>query len=539
MLRKISALLLSLVILLCGTALAEVTPNGEFPVVNTPTEITIWTSIPGTQTDYTNNATTKYYEEKTGVHVNWIEVADAEKATLFNTSLASASYPDYYMTGVNSTDLISYYEDGVIIPLNDLIDQYSVYLKQLLDENPSVREAITAPDGNIYSFPMVNYIPAGNVNAKIYVYKEWLQKYAEDTGKAKPNTAEGLEEMLLYFRDHDMNGNGDPSDEIALTGHYQYNNTGIPVFYMLNGFCYVPNDYFFVGDDGRVCSNVKTDEFREGLRYANKLFNEGLIDEGIFVQSLTTFRSLTTTTKDKVTVAACAAPYPLRVLTMQTGVDNAVEWKDYEVLEPMQRADGTTVVAGISTVYVTTFGMITTACKNPEVVMRWVDSIYSPEMREYLIYGGEEGKGWEWKDGVKSIAGADRAVVSLLDVTERNAIWLPDWVGSWVTEEMYCNNAAESDSAEAPLRVADGKLYDKYLKETGIPRINWCTDQDTTVEFGELNTLFVDYLNTAISEFTLGTRDINDDNVWQEYLNTLDAMGYDHYCDVATSYYFQ
>lgn len=308
---------------------------------------------------------------------------------------------------------------------------------------------------------------------------------------------------------------------------------------MLNGFCYVPNDYFFVGDDGRVCSNVKTDEFREGLRYANKLFNEGLIDEGTFVQSLTTFRSLTTTTKDKVTVAACAAPYPFRVLTMQTGVDNAVEWKDYEVLEPMQRADGTTVVAGISTVYVTTFGMITTACKNPDVVMRWVDSIYSPEMREYLIYGGEEGKGWEWKDGVKSIAGADRAVVSLLDVTERNAIWLPDWVGSWVTEEMYCNNAAESDSAEAPLRVADGKLYDKYLKETGIPRINWCTDQDTTVEFGELNTLFVDYLNTAISEFTLGTRDINDDNVWQEYLNTLDAMGYDHYCDVATSYYFQ
>ena len=87
--------------------------------------------------------------------------------------------------------------------------------------------------------------------------------------------------------------------------------------------------------------------------------------------------------------------------------------------------------------------------------------------------------------------------------------------------------------------MADGKLYDKYLKETGIPRINWCTDQDISVEFGELNTLFVDYLNTAISEFTLGTRDINDDNVWQEYLNTLDAMGYDHYCDVATSYYFQ
>ena len=41
MLRKISSLLLALVMLLGGTALAEVTPNGEFPVVDTPTEISV------------------------------------------------------------------------------------------------------------------------------------------------------------------------------------------------------------------------------------------------------------------------------------------------------------------------------------------------------------------------------------------------------------------------------------------------------------------------------------------------------------------
>ncbi|MGI6634669.1 MAG: hypothetical protein ACOX7B_05815 [Christensenellales bacterium] len=539
MLRSFCLFFLALLVILSGTALADVTPNGEFPIVDTPTEITIWTSIPGTQIDYTNNATTKYYEKKTGIHVKWIEVPDAERQTLFNTSLASNSHPDYYMTGIESTALMSYYEDGVIIPLNDLIDEYSVYLKQLLDENPSIREAITAPDGNIYSFPMVDYIPAQNVDAKIYVYKDWLRQYMEKTGKPKPNTAAGLEDMLLYFRDHDMNENGDTSDEIVLTGHYQYNNTGIPVYYMLNGFCYIPNDYFYVGDDGRICSDVKTDAFREGLRYANRLYEQGLIDEGVFVQSLTTFRSLTTTTKDKVIVGACAAPYPFRVLTMQSGVENAVEWKDYEVLEPMQRADGTTVVAGLPTFRVKTFGMITTSCKNPEVIMRWADSLYSQEMREYLIYGGIEGTDWEWVNGVKSISGEDRAVVSSLDAVERNAIWLPDWVGSWVTAEMYGNNAAESDSAEAPLRVADGKLYDKYLKETGIPQNSWCTDQDITIEFGELRTLIIDYLNTAISEFTLGTRDIDDDSEWQEYLDTLESMGYVHYCDVATRYYFQ
>ena len=538
MLRKIALLLVSLMVFMSATAFADITPNGEFPIVDTPTEITVWAPIPGGQTDYSNNGTTKYFEEKTGVHVNWIEVPNSEQDVLFNTSIGSGDYPDYYMKNITqSSELLTYYNDGVIIPLNDLIDKYSVYLKQLLEEDPSVREAITAPDGNIYCFPVVNYIPCQNVDAKIYVYKEWLNKYMEETGMPKPNTTEGLENMLSYFRDNDMNGNGDASDEIPLTGHYQYKNTGNAVFYIMNGFCYLPNDYLYLDDGGKATMDVKTDAFRDGLRYIHNLYSEGLIDEGMFVQTLTTFRSLTSSTKDKVIVGACAAPYPYRVLTMQPDVENSVQWKDYEVLDPIQRADGTTIVAGIPTAKVSAFGMITTSCKNPEVVMRWVDSIYSTEMREYFVYGGEEGTGWEWRDGVKSIAGGDRAVVSLLDASERYEIWLPDWVGSWITDEMYCNVAANSETDETPLRVADGAHYDKYLKDTGIPFIVWCDDEDTVTEFGELDALFISYLNTAISEFTLGVKDINDDATWQEYLTTLDAMGYDHFCEVATRYY--
>ena len=70
-------------------AQAAVTADGAMPIVDEPTELTIWAAIPGGMDDYTNNPTTQWFEEKTGVHINWIEVANAESATLFNTSIAS------------------------------------------------------------------------------------------------------------------------------------------------------------------------------------------------------------------------------------------------------------------------------------------------------------------------------------------------------------------------------------------------------------------------------------------------------------------
>ena len=124
--------LVALVTLLClflTAACADVTPDGQLPIVDAPAELTVWASIPGGMDDYTNNPTTKWVEEKTGVHINWIEVPNAEASSLFTTSLASGNYPDIYCRGASGADLLQYAEDGVITPLNDLIDKYGYYIK--------------------------------------------------------------------------------------------------------------------------------------------------------------------------------------------------------------------------------------------------------------------------------------------------------------------------------------------------------------------------------------------------------------------------
>ena len=55
-----------------------------------------------------------------------------------------------------SVDIIKYASQGMLIPLNDMIDEYALgNLKAIYDANPQYRKQIMAPDGNIYSLPTI------------------------------------------------------------------------------------------------------------------------------------------------------------------------------------------------------------------------------------------------------------------------------------------------------------------------------------------------------------------------------------------------
>jgi hypothetical protein len=66
---------------------------------------------------------------------------------------------------------------------------------------------------------------------KVWVLRDWLAAYNASLGKAAdamPETLDEFEAMLLYFKDNDMNGNGDPSDEIPLMGKQCFAHLTMP-----------------------------------------------------------------------------------------------------------------------------------------------------------------------------------------------------------------------------------------------------------------------------------------------------------------------
>lgn len=535
--RFVTLLIALLMMLSATTALAELTAHGEYPIATEGETLSVWASSFSNMVDFPNLPMTKWFEEKTGVHIEWIEVPNADATSIYNTSIASGDYPDIYM---RAGDLLTLANDGVIIPLDELIDEHSVYLKALLDANPSIREEITAPDGHIYAIPKVEYNEVQATAAKMWVYTEWLEAYKAATGAEDPDTIEEFEAMCAYFKANDMNGNGDPNDEIIITGQQNYGHSGgNPLYYITGAYTFLPADqggvdYFYV-EDGEIKTNIFSDEMREALRKVKEFYDKGYIGSEAFTQSLVDMRSFTTTTRDKVLVACIPAPYHFRMLTSQS-IENAVTFNDYTALSPLENVyTGEKVVPCRNPNGLGNRVVVTTACKNPELAIRWLDTFFSEEVINMMHYSGFEGEDWKWEDGVTSMDGADRAVVRYNSPEEQNTFYNRDWIGSsWVNRDLVYSLAATGAELH---EMAAGLLYFQYGKDVSWPRMIWCDDLDLAAERSQLQSLIIGDIDTAFTEFIMGIRDINDDAAWEEYKTTIEDDGLEQFIEMSNEYY--
>lgn len=106
-----------------------VSDAGVFPIVNDKLTLKVMIGANPAVEDFNTNEFTKYFEEKTNIHVEW-EIATAEK---LNLALASGDLPDVIMSmNVTPEQQALYGEQGVILPLNDYIEKYGLNTKKCL-----------------------------------------------------------------------------------------------------------------------------------------------------------------------------------------------------------------------------------------------------------------------------------------------------------------------------------------------------------------------------------------------------------------------
>ncbi len=94
--------------------------------------------------DYADNEFTRWLTEETGVNFtfNVLTGSTAEAKQKLNLMLSSGDYPGI-ITGGGGAGLLNfaeqqiYADQGVLLPLNDLIDQYGVNFKQALTKFPN------------------------------------------------------------------------------------------------------------------------------------------------------------------------------------------------------------------------------------------------------------------------------------------------------------------------------------------------------------------------------------------------------------------
>ena len=145
-------------------------------------------------------------EAKTGVHisVDWQE-SDGYSSAVAATLLSSKKeLPDI----INPTDfgVMELADDGLIVPLDGYLDLMPDIVKAVGKEH---MDAWKSTDGHIYTIPSVSTIRG---SFSMMVRQDWLKALKLDVPVK-------WEDWLAYWRgvrDNDLNGNGDPNDEIPL-----------------------------------------------------------------------------------------------------------------------------------------------------------------------------------------------------------------------------------------------------------------------------------------------------------------------------------
>ncbi|MNC14435.1 Lipoprotein LipO precursor [compost metagenome] len=477
------------------------------PIVKEPVTLKVLTVRWGSMGDtFTQNQWLKDLEKNTNVKIDWQVMSSNDWAEQKSILLASGTLPDVVVGDQTFSDSDIVNNLSYFRPLDEYIDQYMPNLKAAMEETPEMKKISTFPDGKIYSLPA--RLPSRPKSSRQPVInKAWLDKL----GLKTPETLDDLYNALKAFKEKDPNGNG-KADEIP---YIEVSNDLISPF----GITDLNNNNMLV-KDGKAVYYPTSEEYKEGLKWENKLYGEGLLDKELFTQDAT-----------MISAKFQNPDAPIVGLSYQWTPDAVFgKWSgQYETIPPVAGPDGKRYTIGnpIGMNLARNELLITTSCKNPEVAARWADQFYTNEASIQNFWGAI---GTVLKKN-------DDSTYTLMDPpagTSADAwYWdqsLRDFGPKYVSPSFEKKIVLSPNSGDG-LKLQLDKLGSDYVT-TPFPNVMY-----TSEEFQELPTLTTDidsYVTTMRAQFiTKG----GIDEGWDAYVKKLNDMGLEKLLKIRTDAY--
>lgn len=258
----------------------------------------VYSSKNASALDYNDMKIMQDLKASTNVTVNWENVSESVYSEQKNLIFGNADdRPDaIYHAGMSPGEVIRYAQRDVLLPISDYLE-YMPNFSKILEERPDIRAQLTSEDGKIYTLPRVEEMGLLQNPNLLFLNKNWAKQAIDAgavTGITEADLVDGLtltcdqmEEMLTYFRDNDMNGNGETDDERPLS--FVYNNWQGNQCDLYGMFGLNDNLEHRVIVDGQVTYTVQDERFKEATNYIAGWVSDGLIDMVSFEQSQDNF----------------------------------------------------------------------------------------------------------------------------------------------------------------------------------------------------------------------------------------------------------
>lgn len=218
-------------------------------------------------------------EKTTNIKLNFKLISPTAWNERKSLAFASGDLPDIFMCGtpLAMQDVDTYGPQGLLISLDKYINQETTpNILKAYKTYPLLESIAKSPDGKTYALPAF-WRTATMGGSCMYVNTTWLS----DLDLKKPETTSELYDVLKSFKDEDPAGQGltSPLCVRGLAG----------TDYLMTAFNESPE--FISIRDGKVVSYIASDNYKEFLKYINKLYTEGLLDENYISQSLDEFNA--------------------------------------------------------------------------------------------------------------------------------------------------------------------------------------------------------------------------------------------------------
>ncbi len=531
--------LLSLLLVLCMTIammtacgapanddVSVPTITGEDDMSETITYKLVTHSGP-TQGDWNEYTYIKAIEEKFNVDIQVEQISNDVWDERLAVMLASDELPDFFLNSLGASDIATYGAQGYFIPLEGMISETETpNLYKMFETYPALRGACTELDGHIYAIAGVSNNERELAQNRFYVHTPWAE---EILGKMPENLDE-FYQYLVGVRDKDMDGDGDATNEIPLGGWYTECPTTINIMLpILSAFGYTSQTIEAM--DGKVVYVPAEENYKEFLRYMNKLYTEKLLDAEYFTQGNDQFNA-----KNAQHLYGAYCYYASFVNQPEE------EWYTLDDgITPMTSQYNDTPIWPANDISLAGKFIITKNAKNPERLMKILDWIVSQEGRD--TWGGwEYGANEDWPNtGIKYEEMEDGTWrMDWFTNDERNAapegydsyfsfrqaVISPDWgyFPEMQTRESYVDPA----TGEGWLTHNIMDNYAEYY-HNGFPTTVKYTDAENN-ELALLSTDIDSWKTEMETKMITGELDI--DATWESYIEGLNARGLEQYLKI-------
>ena len=457
-------------------SISEVT----YPLTDKTITLSAWWPKVSILKYYNTAADTPFFQEMekiTNVKIEFIHPASGQEQENFNIMVSSGDLPDlilgvetYYKGGGDAA-----VDSGIIVKLNELLEQYGPNYSKARLETPDISKQTVTDSGNMVAMHRIYKMPEEGAWYGPAVRKDLLDK----VGLSTPVTYDDWYTMLKAFK------------EIGVKNPLAITKQGLPALNtFVGGFGIsgsgVTNISFFQVD-GVVKCNVLETGYREYITMMSQWYAEGLIDKDFLTNS--SFNDqISRASKDSGSFMVPQAFFPLLKANSEEEGFNVVA-----VPNPVKNVgDKVHLRQSNFTTSPNVALSISTACKYPEIAVKYFDYLYSEEGNMLANYG-IEGETYTMVDGkyqYTDLALNNPQGMTLVELLECYALgsgpYICDWSRTYVTNSQEQNDAmgiwdqADNDYVMPPITMTteEGSAYasiigdaDTYVQEMTVKYI--------------------------------------------------------------------